>query len=177
MDRNTINKNWKRIASDATDAEIGRLVRGYVEQCEEQEWECFTDLAVAGLALVLDDMRVYRDVMDEDEGQAELREQDKAFVSQTLNHFLMEADLRTRQALLNSVDPVELRKWFDTAPIPAPVGTPEPIGLFHTPANSGEIMEWIQKHPKSDQPALTTVFGMTWNMMCSVIGSLQIRNW
>lgn len=40
----------------------------------------------------------------------------------------------------------------------------KPIGIFHTPKNWSEIMDWIHAHPVEDRAHLTTIAGMVWNL-------------
>ena len=44
-----------------------------------------------------------------------------------------------------------------------------PMGLFHTPKTSEEIMDFIGKLRGNDRALATTIFGMTWNYLASVV--------
>ena len=37
-------------------------------------------------------------------------------------------------------------------------------GLFHTPDSWDDLMDWIERHPPKDRPALITAAGMAWNL-------------
>ena len=40
----------------------------------------------------------------------------------------------------------------------------KPLGLFHTPENWDELMQWIYAHNSSDVVHLTTAAAMAWNL-------------
>ena len=45
----------------------------------------------------------------------------------------------------------------------------KPIGLFHTPLDWEELMEWIHRHDESTRPHLTTAAAMAWNLAAAII--------
>ena len=47
------------------------------------------------------------------------------------------------------------------------------IGLFHTPENQGELMDWIERLPSSERVAATVAYGMTWNYLATKINEAQ----
>jgi len=40
----------------------------------------------------------------------------------------------------------------------------KPVGLFHTPEDWDELMNWIHKHSPEDRAHLTTAAAMAWNL-------------
>jgi hypothetical protein len=47
------------------------------------------------------------------------------------------------------------------------------IGLFHTPENQDELMDWIERLPPSERVAATVAYGMTWNYLATKINEAQ----
>ena len=45
----------------------------------------------------------------------------------------------------------------------------KPIGLFHTPLDWEELMDWIHRHDESTRPHLTTAAAMAWNLAAAII--------
>ena len=45
----------------------------------------------------------------------------------------------------------------------------KPIGLFHTPKNWDELMEWIHAHTAEEKAHLTTAAAMAWNLAAAII--------
>ena len=52
----------------------------------------------------------------------------------------------------------------------------EPINLFHTPCDWDELMDWVNRHAKSDRPHLITAAAMGWNLAVSTSKSEQKEN-
>jgi len=49
----------------------------------------------------------------------------------------------------------------------------EYFNLFHTPSNWDELMDWVDRHAKSDRPHLITAAAMGWNLAVSTSQSEQ----
>jgi len=49
----------------------------------------------------------------------------------------------------------------------------EPINMFHTPSDWDELMDWVNRHAKSDRPHLLTAAAMGWNAACKELASIQ----
>lgn len=43
------------------------------------------------------------------------------------------------------------------------------LGLFHTPKDWEELMDWIHAHSKEEVAHLTTAAAMAWNLAAAVI--------
>lgn len=41
--------------------------------------------------------------------------------------------------------------------------------LFHTPKDTQELHNWIDRHPVEDRAHLYTVMGMTWNLIAAAL--------
>jgi hypothetical protein len=44
-----------------------------------------------------------------------------------------------------------------------------PVGLFHTPATSTELLDYINGLPAGDRTLAMTVMGMTWNLCAKIV--------
>lgn len=46
--------------------------------------------------------------------------------------------------------------------------TIKPIGIFHTPRDWDELMDWINGHHSDERAHLIVASGMTWNLACKL---------
>jgi hypothetical protein len=49
----------------------------------------------------------------------------------------------------------------------------ERINLFHTPYDWDELMDWVNRHSKSERPHLLTAAAMGWNLAVATNESIQ----